>query len=145
MRAALLGTLGDPRTEQEKQATAEDANARLEVQLRECLKGRWEQVQDGTYPIAPHLGILTVQTAVGTTADYQVFTARWGSRLPYHSENLDVGVSRGRYGNWIIGPFLPARAWAPEHEKRVQVCQPAAALRQNPPAHGAPFEGLCPG
>ena len=42
MRVALLGTLGDPRTEQETQANAQDAKEKLTLQLRACHQGSWE-------------------------------------------------------------------------------------------------------
>ena len=60
--------------------------------------------------------LLTVQTAVGTTADYQIFAARWRSKLPFCSENFNVGLTRGIYGNLVVAHFLPVAPWAPEQE-----------------------------
>ena len=94
MRHAVLEALGDPRQEQEQALTRGATEQSLLVQVTACQCGQWDAAMADTYAISSLLRILTVQTAVGTTTDYQFCTARWGSRLPYHSENFNVGVTR---------------------------------------------------
>ena len=82
MRHAVLEALGDPRPEQEQALTRNTTEQSLLVQVEACRVGQWEAAMADTYAISSLLRILTVQTAVGTTTDYQFFIARWGSRLP---------------------------------------------------------------
>ena len=89
----------------------------LQAELEALSPGTWvPPARQCPLSIAELVHLLTVQTAVGTSTDYQLFVARWRSRLPFSSENFDVGLPRGRYGNLVVAHFLPAAPWAPDLE-----------------------------
>merc|ERR1712155_166697 len=80
--------------------------------------GTWAPpVRQRPQSVAQLVHLLTVQTAVGTTSDYQIFAARWRSKLPFCSENFNVGLTRGIYGNLVVAHFLPAASWTPDQEQ----------------------------